>query len=251
MRRHTDRGSIAPIAALAGAIVGFITLWGIIVAPGTSEPLADMYIKPNALILEAGEIFTVHIMVYSKVSANVFAGELIFDRDVFRVRSIDYNTSIADLWAERPWYSNGEGTLNFAGGTTRTGGFLGTDTLITITFEAQQTGSGVLAITDAHILEHDGLGTEITLPESINAVFTIDTDTATTSLRNMIGKDRSATTYSVVPSLPTTDLNDDGKQSIADISIFMLRFGAYDQKHDFNLDGKVNLTDLNILLGAK
>jgi hypothetical protein len=61
----------------------------------------------------------------------------------------------------------------------------------------------------------------------------------------------TSTLYKIAKEIPSTDLNADGKQSIVDISIFMLNFIGKDARYDFNLDGKVDIKDLNILLSAK
>jgi hypothetical protein len=50
---------------------------------------------------------------------------------------------------------------------------------------------------------------------------------------------------------PSTDINGDGKQTIADMSIFMLHIMGSDLRYDFNQDGKVNTSDLSILMSAR
>lgn len=246
IRDFWRKGIISQLALVAGAVFGVFTLFGILVVPSLLTPVADMRIEPQHAVAEEGNEFTVRIVVESGTPVNVFAGELTFDSSVIEVVSIDYNTSIADLWAERPWYSNGDGTLNFIGGTTRSGGFLGTGTLITIHFRTLREGQGVLALHDTAILEHDGLGTYATLEEPIDAVVTVEAKSA-----NMLQTTNIATTFEVVREVPSTDLNGDGKQSLADISIFMLNITSKDTRFDFNLDGAVNTKDLSILLDAK
>ena len=55
----------------------------------------------------------------------------------------------------------------------------------------------------------------------------------------------------IVKERPSTDLNGDGRQSISDISIFMINMAGDDPRYDFNLDGAVNTKDLSILLNAR
>ena len=43
------------------------------------------------------------------------------------------------------------------------------------------------------------------------------------------------------------DLNDDGAQTIADVSIFMRHLATQNFRSDFNNDGVVNLVDASIL----
>ena len=118
-------GSMVPVSLLASAFVGFVAVMGFLVLPLTQDHVAQMRIEPIRKTLTTGETFTVEVIVESFTPVNVFAGELSFDTNTLQVESINYNTSIADLWAEEPWYSNGEGTLNFIGGTTQSGGFTG------------------------------------------------------------------------------------------------------------------------------
>lgn len=242
-----ERGNIAPLTLIASAFIGLMIIMGFIAAPSEKE-VVDMRIEPALHRIAKEGTFTVEVVVESSVPANVFSGELNFNPEVLAIESIDYNTSIADLWAEEPWYSNGDGTLNFAGGTTRPGGFQGTDTLIKATFKTLQEGEGTIALKDARILLHDGLGTDAQLQSPIDAIITIGGDE--TPDQNLIAETDTNTTYEVVEERPSTDLNGDGKQSIADISIFMINLAGNDVRYDFNLDGEVNIKDLNILLGA-
>lgn len=205
-----------------------------------------MRIEPREKILLKGDTFTVNIVVESSEPTNVFAGEVHFDPEILYIKGIDYNTSIADLWAELPWYSNGDGTLKFAGGTTRAGGFSGSDTLITIEFETLREGDGIISIHTPRVLRHDGLGTDIELAQSRDALFTV-----AETMPNLITEKSEESTYRVAESAPSTDLNGDGKQSLADISIFMLHITSDDPQYDFNLDGDVTIKDLNILLDAE
>ena len=247
---------MSPLSAslLASALIGFIAIVGVLVLPLETDVVADMRIEPNFKAVALDETFTVDVIVESSVPVNVFAGKLMFDKTTLSVLSINYNTSIADLWAEEPWHSNVDGTVGFAGGTTRTGGFTGTDTLITVTFKAIGEGRGKIAIENANILQHDGLGTDATLAEPIDALFTVsatNTSTSTQTDINLIATEVEPTTYHVVTEPPSKDLNGDGKQGIADASIMLLHMGSTDIRYDFNFDGTVDLKDFNIVLTAR
>ncbi len=239
------KGSLPQLTLLASALVGFFALVGAALIPPVIEPISSMRVESATRIVTEHNRFEIEIVVESLVPVNVFAGELHFSKDLLKVTSIDYNTSIADLWAELPWYSNGEGTLNFAGGSTQKGGFLGAGTLIKVTFETLGEGAGIVSIHDPRILLHDGLGTDSNVSDPIEAIFTIEPS------GNLLTQSPIGVSYQVTKEIPTTDLNRDGKQSIADISIFMLGMGKYDWKHDFNVDGAVNLKDLNIILSVE
>lgn len=248
-----SKGNVIPLALLASAVLGFMAVASFLLLPEALPPVADMRIEPLSKTVALGETFPVDIVVESSVPVNVFAGELFFNHDTLEVESIDYNTSIADLWAEKPWYSNGAGTLNFIGGTTHKGGFIGTEKLITVTFKAKSKGDGTLYIHNAQILQHDGLGTDAALAKPIDALFTVAPDTMSTTSAgtNLLSKEAYGSTYQVVPMLPSTDLNSDGKQNIADASILLLNMGSKNMRYDLNQDGVVDLSDLNVLMQAQ
>lgn len=242
------QGAVVPGALIAGALFAFVSVMGFLVMPLTTEPLADMYIEPQTGVGKIDETFSVTVMVRGATPVNVFAGEVTFDSTVLSVESIDYNTSIADLWAEKPWYENGAGTINFIGGTTRKGGFFGTGSLITITFRAHGTGDAVVRVRDARILAHDGLGTDVPLGEPIDSLFSVAPDVLD---RVTVAKPETTTAVIVVgEEFTITDLNRDGKQTIADVSIFMLNMTSEDVRFDFNRDGQVDTKDLSIIMSA-
>jgi len=244
-----QQGTIVPSLLVASAFVGLLAIVGLVFSPITTKPVADMRIEPREPVSAVGETFTVDVVVESSVPVNAFGGELRFSHDILAVDSIDYNTSIANLWAEVPWYSNGDGTLNFAGGTYRQGGFQGTDMLIKVTFKTLREGEGTISVKNARIILYDGLGTDAELKKSLDALVTVgDTEIEE---GNLLAQTDIGAVYTIVKKPPSTDLNGDGKQSVADISIFMLHVAGNDARFDFNLDGEVGLKDLNILLSAK
>lgn len=238
-----------PIMLAIAGIIGLLTLLGLSASTFNSSLIVDMRTEPQQGSLVVGETFEVAIVVESSIPVNVFAGELIFNNQVLNIESIDYNTSIADLWAERPWYSNGDGTIIFAGGTTQSGGFVGTDSLLTVTFKAKDKGAGQIAIQNARILQHDGFGTDAPLVHHpVDALFTVDVKTTAS---DVLHKTDYGTSYIISEEKPSTDLNADGKQTIADVSIFMIHLASRNMHSDFNGDGKINTADLSILLQTK
>ncbi len=239
-------GNITSLALVAGLIFAFISLIGVVNLDDPASSEISFNINPNKELLAVGEVFETDIIVNSHMPVNVFAGELVFDHNLLHVDSIDYNNSIADLWAELPWFSNGERRITFAGGTTRPGGFVGSDNLIKVTFRTIAEGTGTMSIINPRILLHDGLGTDAEVAKSTNALFSVGGQP-----ENLSQASTAPASYTVAKDAPTTDLNGDGKQSMADISIFMLNLAGDDRRFDFDLDGKVGIKDLNILLGKK
>ena len=236
-------GNISTITLAATALLAATAILGFSNLSQDNKTEAAMFVRVLDNPTLVGDTFVAEIVVNSSVPANVFAGELTFNQEVLQIESIDYNTSVADLWAERPWYSNGEGTLIFGGGTTKDGGFVGEEVLIKVLFLSKTAGNGVISIREPRILKHDGLGTDIDLYQTKDVVLSIKEN-------NLVKDYSSGVSYSVVKEKPSTDLNGDGKQSIADISIFMMKMIGNNPRYDFNLDGKVDLKDLNVLLGA-
>jgi hypothetical protein len=232
-------------AALLAALVGVHALFGL---PATTDQTAEMRIEPLSGTALVGGTFAVNVVVDSSVPVNVFSGELTFNSAILVVDSIDYNTSIADLWTETPWYSNGDGIIMFAGGTTKAGGFVGTGNLVTVTFRAVAEGEGALAVHQARILKHDGLGTDVSIREVVEAVFVVESEVEPQD--NLVVNDVKEGAVQVVTTRPSTDLNGDGKQTMADLSIFLLHFTNNNPRSDFNLDGDVDAKDWSILLHA-
>lgn len=247
LRDFFERGIVGQTLLGVIALIGLTAIVGFAVVPPLLSPEAEMRITPARSMALVGEEFTVDIIVTAAIPVNVFAGELRFDPDVLSIARIDYNTSVADLWAERPWYSNGEGTLNFTGGTLRSGGFIGTESLITVTFRTLREGNASLTLREVHILQHDGLGTETELGKPIDSI--VEVGTPEIEEQNLVREVMLGEEVAVVEQLPATDLNGDGRHSMADLSIFMLHIAGNDPRYDFNGDGKVNTVDLNILLG--
>lgn len=230
------------IASVVAAILGYSS---ISMLPAQVSPVADMRLEPLNGTTKVGETFTVNVVVSSAVPVNVFKGSIIFDSNVLYIETIDYNTSIADLWAELPWYSNGDGTMNFIGGTTKEGGFTGEGTLVSIKFRAKSIGVAHVSMNEVRILKHDGLGSDAQVKESIDAIFAVEDELLENE--TIVQKTAIGPTLTVLPQAPSTDLNGDGKQTILDVSIFMSDMATGNMKSDFNLDGKVNLVDLSIL----
>lgn len=245
--KYYQQGTIPAIALAASAIISLIALTGLYLTPTTPDKSeADIFITPSAKTLSVGEEFTVTIGVRADIPVNVFTGTVYFNKEALTVKSISYNTNVADLWTEEPWYKNGNGTIGFAGGTTKVGGFIGTDTLITINFISTGIGSGDIYIKNARVLEHNGLGSDVEIAPLQPTFFTI---TSTTSLLHTIAeKSTRPIDVVIIEEAPTADLSGDDRITLADVSIFMLYLSNQNREADLNGDGLVNTTDLSILL---
>ena len=230
---------------IASLIAGILGVGGILITPQKATDSASIMIESSSLNHSVGETFTVKITTEAIEPVNVFKGLFTFNPDLIEISAINYNVSFINLWAEEPWYSNGDGTLGFTGGTIRPGGFTGKETLITITFRAKSVGVAILAVKEIRILKHDGIGNEANVSEPIDSIFSITKETRPSDI--IIKPDLVGPVLQVLPRDISTDLNQDGKQSIVDISIFMIHLTTQNLKSDFNQDGSVNLKDLSIL----
>lgn len=231
-------------AAAAVALVGF---WSTFITT-TPQDSASVTLQPASATTVVGEPFTVDVVVQSDVPANAYSGLLTFDHTVLNVEAISYNTSIADLWVTEPWYQNGDGTISFAGGTTKAGAFQGEGTLLTITFVPVAVGEGSVDIADAHVLAHNGFGSELQLKPTVDALFT---DASLAEDADTLGSSQGSSRFSSLPTPPQYDLNNDGVVDIKDISMFMPQLFTNTAKFDFNRDGNVNLSDFSMLLDAR
>jgi hypothetical protein len=234
------------VASIIAAVMG---VTGVVTLQNAERPI-DIAITPAQATHILGDIFTADIVVRSNEPVNVFSGKISFNADVLTVEKIDYNTSIADLWAEEPWYANGDGTLGFAGGTTQPGGFVGEGKLLTITFRAQRAGNAELHLFEERILKHDGLGTDAeTIRTPIDALFTVEAERLASETKSEEAGEQNKIV--VLKEHSATDLNGDGIYSFKDISVFMVHLGSQNLRSDLNGDYAVTIADLSILLNAK
>ncbi len=232
----------------ASVIAGILGVSGFFLTATVFNPDVTIHLEPAHGTVLIGEEFKVSIIIDSHIPTNVFKGVLQFDPEKLSVTSIDYNTSIADLWAEAPWYSNGDGTISFIGGTTKPGGYVGSGTLITVTFASKTLGEATMQMNEVQVLKHDGLGTEVPLTEPIDAIFAVSEESLQSQTVQTSVTEESD--IQIVRTIPNTDLNGDGKQSMTDISIFMSDYMSQNLRSDFSGDGKVDIKDLSFITAA-
>jgi hypothetical protein len=222
------------VAAIAVPITAFAA--SVILS---DKPTASIYVVPGATSVEIGGTVSVAVMVKSNVPVNAFTSELVFDTDRFYVTNISYNTSIANLWVEEPWYNRSDNNIYFAGGTTQSDGFVGTGELMQVTLQARSAGNTILTLQNTRVLAHDGLGKDVTLIQPLDTIFSVDTTSYITPLQE-IGTDVIA----IVPNLPPLDVNGDGVLGFRDIGTLLSALGSDQVLYDFNGDNKVTWADI-------
>jgi hypothetical protein len=205
----------------------------------TSQPSAAIYVTPSTTSVEVGDMVTILVLVKSNVPVNAFTSELIFDTARFEVKDISYNTSIADLWVEEPWYNRASNSIYFAGGTTKKDGFTGTGELMQVTLQAKAVGDTQLNLRNTRVLAHDGLGIDVPLTKPLDTFFTIDTTPFATPLQEI-----KTESIVVISERPTLDVNGDGTLSFKDIGVLLSSIGSDDARYDFNGDGSVSWSDI-------
>jgi hypothetical protein len=126
------------------------------------------------------------------------------------------------------------------GGTFRRG-FLGEHKIATIELRALDTGASQFRASEVLLLAGDGQGS----PVAAN-------DTATPSASLFIydeNTDPNDIQVNVAVNI-ITDLNGDGRVTLADISAFMSDWGSQARVHDFNGDGRMTFRDFSIILAS-
>lgn len=238
---YTIRVVLLGTAALVATAITALSI-----APRMPTTVA-MQLSPEIATIAVGDTTDISVVVESPVAVNAFSGEVVFDSNVFEVASISYNTSIANLWVEEPWYNRSDNSVYFAGGTTAPGGFTGRGALLTISLRALQPGDVEVALEDIRILLHDGLGTDAEIQEPLDSVFTA---TGTSSVR-YVPPSEPTSALTVRTQLPDPDLNGDGMINFLDISILLTRLGSSDERYDLNGDGAVNTRDFQMIQAAR
>ena len=115
--------------------------------------------------------------------------------------------------------------ISFSGGIIREGGFLGSGIVLTLTARPTTEGKAQITFEDTVMLAHDGTGKPVEC-----------------------GK--NPITLSVRPQEhPTPDVNGDSSVNLFDFGLVSARlFMSYERSYDLNLDGKITISDIGILI---
>lgn len=174
--------------------------------------------------VEVGETVTLQVFADSDVPVNVIGATIVVPPESVTIKDVSRDNSIIDLWSEEPIVS-GSSTVHFSGGIVQKSGFVGNGLVLTITVEPTQEGEARIYFEDTKMLAHDGTGMEITCSDN-------------------------PIVLSVRPkSHPSPDVNGDKRVNLFDFGIVSARlFMVYEKSYDLNLDGKITIADIGVLI---
>lgn len=175
--------------------------------------------------VEVGETVTLHVIANADEPVNVISATITYPTDLITVEYVSRENSIVDLWSEEPSIEDGSGTVHFSGGIVSDDGFLGNGTVITLNTKPKAPGNATIEFADTKMLAHDGTGMEVACGSS-------------------------PITLSIRPeTYPSPDINGDKRVNLYDFGIVSARlFMAYQRPYDLNLDGKIDVGDIGVLL---
>ena len=216
------------------AMLGTVLLLTASTNSGISE--SYVFLSSDARTVEVGEIVSVEVGVSAHTPINAVDITVDFPADKVEVFSVDRGQSVLTIWTEDPIIKRD--TIQLIGGTFKRG-FIGEHQIVTVKFRAKVAGQYALEADDITFVAGDGNGTEVDAadrPVSSLTLFNFDENTSADEIEIAIA------------SGITTDLNQDGKVTLQDISAFMGAWNNKQQLFDFNNDGRMTFRDFSIIL---
>lgn len=120
---------------------------------------AELRLEASSADVRVGEEFAVEVILQTDESVNAVAGQIRFPEGVLAVKKISDGNSPVNLWIEHPENSS-PGTVTFSGITP--GGFSGiNNSMFSIIFEAKETGTAAISLSNIKALKNDGTGTNL------------------------------------------------------------------------------------------
>ena len=173
--------------------------------------------------VEVGEQVTLEVIADADTPINVLSATIVTPPSM-TIQNISREESIIDLWSDEP-VATADGKVHFSGGIIRDTGFLGRGLVLTLTVVPTEAGEAKIFFEDTTMLAHDGTGTEVTCSEN-------------------------PIVLSVRPeSFPNPDVNGDKHVNLFDFGVVSARlFMAYNRSYDLNLDGKITIADIGVLI---
>jgi hypothetical protein len=181
----------------------------------------------------------VQVSAYAHEPVNAVDVTLHFNPQQVQVLSIDRGQSVITLWPEEPRVDGN--LIRLQGGTYRRG-FLGEHELVTLELEAQTSGVTYFNADEILFLSGDGTASEVALADS-------DDTQVSVLVLNQDGSTPETIAVDARIEL-ITDITNDGKVTLQDISAFMAAWNDRSVTYDFNNDGRMTFRDFSIILAA-
>ena len=202
-----------------------------------------VHLESSVQSLHAGETFQIMVYVSASVPVNAVDISLSFPKEQIAITGIDTGESVITLWTQEPKVENNKVLLT--GGTFRKG-FIGNHLIATINAKAIETGLAKFNVDNVLLLAGDGSGSKVTVAKTGAEVATLfiskDEKVPTTNQPPAIGIKSTASIVII------TDIDGDGKVTLADISRFMSAWSTQATIYDFNGDGTMSFRDFGIIL---
>ncbi|MFZ2555221.1 MAG: hypothetical protein WAZ27_03870 [Minisyncoccia bacterium] len=242
-RIHLGYGilAITVVTILTVLVLGNTTSLISLVASSASS-LGDydavIFLSPEgAEHITVGETARIDVRVNTGMPINAVGATLLYPPQMLEILGISKEYSFLDLWTEETSIDEESGEIRFSGGTLTSGGHIGLGTVLSLTVRAKETGKIELSFKEAQIFGHDGRGAAI---ESDMRSFAYDSEESSS--------DTGLPVERPVDQEIAADFNDDGKTSLADLSILAVQLmSTYNTRYDLDRDGMVNLKDVSIL----
>jgi len=231
---RTSRNSTSTVKYMFPAVLGAAALLSALVLNSTNSSFISL--ETNVQAVEVGALFEVEVLANAHTPVNAVDITIDFPSDKLEVFSVDRGQSVLTIWTEDPVVKKSSVTLS--GGTFRKG-FIGEHELVTINFRALKTGTYDVRVSQATLIAGDGAGTNVPVaapPASTLALFNYDDGTSAEDIKIAINRGM------------VTDVNNDGKVTLQDISAFMGAWSSRTQMFDFNQDGQMTFKDFSIIL---
>lgn len=193
-------------------------------------------LETNNNVVEAGSRFTVDVYAHASVPVNAVDVTLRFDPSAVEVIGVNRGQSVLTIWTQDPVVERDKVVLR--GGTFRKG-FIDEHKIASVDLKAKQTGQSSFKATDVILLAGDGAGTPVSVSETKNSAVSLYIYDENTNPED-IAVDVSVKIVS--------DIDNDGKVTLKDISSFMAAWHKKDTLYDFNGDGRMSFRDFSIIL---
>lgn len=234
-KRYTSKRQAATtVRYMFPALLGTILLLSATAVSSLDQ--SYVYLTTTTRTVEVGELVTVEVGVSAHTPINAVDILLQFPKNSLDVFSVDRGQSVLTIWTEDPIIHSD--SVQLVGGTFKRG-FIGQHEIATVKFRALEKGQYEISANKITFVAGDGSGSKVPVTNhqsSVLTLFNYDENTSADEIKI------------AVSSGIATDLNNDGRVSLQDISAFMGAWSNKSQIFDFNNDGRMTFKDFSIIL---